>query len=272
MEKSNPEAVNALMNIIETFTYITIVFMFIFLFYFVKSEILGQKLERQQTIRALLFLFIGFAPNFIFSFVAMKNLIGLYVAAGIIVFALLIVSIKAIIKREYRIFGEIPFDKWFGIAFISMFTLNCALFYATIYKLYVKPANILFTIQNYGFVCLILASIALMFIEKLFKNIKIKFFLKWLQIPITSLLFASVVVGAFFMFTFYTAPAMDALLYVYSPYSRFVKFGKTEINTRAFGKEEIAFLENEINSGKDPKEIEREFLKRYTTFYKNNAE
>ena len=58
MEKSNPEVINSLMSIIETFSYITIVFMFIFLFYFVKSEILEQKLERRQTMRALLFLFI----------------------------------------------------------------------------------------------------------------------------------------------------------------------------------------------------------------------
>lgn len=268
MEKSNPEVINSLMNIIETFSYITIVFMFIFLFYFVKSEILGQKLERRQTIRALLFLFIGFGPNFVFSFVAMKNSIGLYVAAGIIAFALLVISVKAIVKKEYKIFDEIPFDRWLGIAFISMFALNCALFYTTIYKLYVKPANILFTIQNYGFVCLMLTSIALMLVEKLFKNIKIKSFLKWLQIPITSLAFASVATGAFFMFTFYTVPAMDNLSHIYSPYSGFIKFGKTEINTKAFGKEEISFLENETNSGKDPKEIEREFLKKYTTFYK----
>ena len=65
---------------------------------------------------------------------------------------------------------------------------------------------------------------------------------------------------------------MDTLSHVYSPFSRFVKLGKTEINTRAFGKDEISFLENEVNSGKDSKEIEREFLKRYTTFYENNAE
>ena len=65
---------------------------------------------------------------------------------------------------------------------------------------------------------------------------------------------------------------MDTLPHVYSPFSRFVKIGKTEINIRAFGKEEIDFLENGVNSGKDPKEIEREFLKKYTSFYENNAE
>ena len=65
---------------------------------------------------------------------------------------------------------------------------------------------------------------------------------------------------------------MDNLSHVYSPFSRFVKIGKTEINTRAFEKDEISFLENEVNFGKDPEEIEREFLKKYTTFYENNAE
>ena len=65
---------------------------------------------------------------------------------------------------------------------------------------------------------------------------------------------------------------INTLSHVYSPFSRFVILGKTEINIRAFGKEEIVFLENEVNSGKDPKEIEREFLKKYTTFYENNAE
>jgi hypothetical protein len=34
---------------------------------------------------------------------------------------------------------------------------------------------------------------------------------------------------------------MDTLPHAYSPFSRFVKVGKTEINTRAFEKEEITF-------------------------------
>jgi hypothetical protein len=65
---------------------------------------------------------------------------------------------------------------------------------------------------------------------------------------------------------------MNTLSHVYSPFSGFVKLEKTEINTRAFEKEEISFLKNEVNFGKYPKEIEREFLKKYTTFYENNAE
>jgi len=53
----------------------------------------------------------------------------------------------------------------------------------------VESADILFKIQSYGFTYLILASIVVMLVEKLFKNIKIKSFLRWLQIPITSLAF-----------------------------------------------------------------------------------
>ncbi|WP_298945213.1 hypothetical protein [uncultured Campylobacter sp.] len=93
-----------------------------------------------------------------------------------------------------------------------------------------------------------------------------------MRIPITSLAFANITLTAFFMFLLFTAPAMDALSHAYSPISGFVKVGKTEINTRAFEKEEILFLEGEVNSGKDPKEIEHEFLKKYTTFYENSAE
>ena len=272
MGKPNPDAINSLMGIIEIFSYISIVFTLVFLFYFVRGEILGRKLERQRIIYALLYLVMGFSLNLLVSFLFEINFAGLYVNAGIFVFALLFVSVKAIVKKEYRIFGEIPFDRWFGIAFILMLALNCALVYTTIYKLYVESADTLFKIQSYGFAYLILTSIVVMLAEKLFKNIKIKSFLRWLKIPITSLAFANIAISAFFTLNLYTVPTMDVLSHVYSPFSRFVKIGKTEINIRAFGKEEVDFLENEVNSGKDPKEIEREFLKKYTSFYENNAE
>ena len=272
MEEPNPEVINSLMSIMETLSYISIVFALIFLFYFVRGEILGRKLERQQIIHALLYLAIGLFLNLLISFLFGINFAGLYANAGVFAFAILFTSVKAIIKKEYKTFGKIPFDRWFGIAFTLMLALNCALIYTTIYKLHIGLADTIVDIQSYGFLCLILGSLAVMILEKVFKNIKIKSFLRWLQIPITSLAFASVAISAFFTFTFYTVPAMDTLSHVYSPFSRFVKLGKTEINTRAFGKDEISFLENEVNSGKDSKEIEREFLKRYTTFYENNAE
>lgn len=272
MGKTNPDAINSLMGIMEIFSYISIVFALVFLFYFVRGEILGRKLERQQIIYALLYLAMGFSLNLSVSLLLEINFAGLYANVGIFIFALFIVSVKAIVKKEYRIFGKIPFDRWFGIAFILMLALNCALVYTTIYKLYVESADTLFKIQSYGFAYLILAYIVVMLAEKLFKNIKIKSFLRWLQIPITSLAFANIAISAFFTLNLYTVPTMDTLSHVYSPFSKFVKVGKTEINTRAFGKEEILFLEGEVNSGKDPEQISDEFLKKYTTFYKNNAE
>ena len=272
MKELNPEAINSILNILTFFSYTTILFGLVFLFYFIRYEFLGHELTRQQKIRALIFLLASIAPNFVISFVAQKLDAGLYVNFGIFFFALSCVSAKAVFKKNYKIFGEIPFDKWYGIAFLTAIILNCALIYTTIYKLHVEPANVLFKILNYGFLSLMAASIIIALLEKLFKSKQVVYFLKWVQIPITSLAFANIAVSAFFMFLLFTAPAMDALSHAYSPISGFVKVGKTEINTRAFGKEEILFLEGEVNSGKDPEQISDEFLKKYTTFYKNNAE
>lgn len=264
MEKSNPEVINSILNILTFFSYTTIIFGLIFLFYFIRYEFLEHELTRQQKLRALIFLLASIAPNFMIFFVAQKLDAGLYVNFVIFFFALSYVSVKAIFKNDYKIFGEIPFDKWYGIAFLTMIGLNCALIYTTLYKLHVEPANILFKIQNYGFLSLIVASIVIALLEKLFKSKQIVYFLKWVQIPITSLVFANFAVSAFFMFLFFTAPATDALSHAYSPINGFIKVGKTEINTRAFGKEEILFLEDEVNSGKDPEQISDEFLKKYT--------
>lgn len=264
MEKSNPEVINSILNILTFFSYTTIIFGLIFLFYFIRYEFLEYELTRQQKLRALIFLLASIAPNFMISFVAQKLDAALYVNFVIFFFALSYVSVKAIFKNDYKIFGEIPFDKWYGIAFLTMIGLNCALIYTTLYKLHVEPANILFKIQNYGFLSLIVASIVIALLEKLFKSKQIVYFLKWVQIPITSLVFANFAVSAFFMFLFFTAPATDALSHAYSPISGFIKVGKTKINTRAFGKEEILFLEDEVNSGKDPEQISDEFLKKYT--------
>ncbi len=151
MKEPNTEVINSILNILTFFSYSTILFGLVFLFYFIRYEFLGHELTRQQKLRALIFLLASIAPNFMISFVTQKLNAGLYVNFVIFFFALSCVSAKAIFKNDYKIFGEIPFDKWYGIAFLTMIGLNCALIYTTLYKLHVEPANILFKIQNIKF-------------------------------------------------------------------------------------------------------------------------